>query len=956
MRPSKKSSFERHKSIKDVRVAMTRQPSIIDAMLSSTLSKSSLHDSKGRLTDTMRQSVRTTMAAQLIKTLSRKSVGSTISSAAKTVHAAHSIAKKYSIEEEPSSLAAALPKLAVHEEHVEELRQAVIRLVADGEVKVEKSPGEHVSYDRQGDLKYYTDENLKQRLSMRVHPLLSRISRLFWRMIVCESGPDAEHDDGLSMEFDGYQNLMVRIHKVLIELFDLDESKLLIKEDWVRDTNASHVLPYELFHLSLFELIDIWCDSLDPDDYCNLLFLIFNGIARMQGSEFVLMRLQDVQYTDVVEELHMRPLTACQIELRLDEIDQALAAQAAAEAAAKAAKAARDAAPPPDPPIEASSEALPPPDTTNGSDNAEEFALNIPSGLMGNDRTVADIRPTKLHKVKMVTHAPSAEPTYRPDAVASVKPDLSHRPDGDLNSFHAPPKHKTSTLAQAPAPPPHDAVDTAKPPPVEPPSPRHASNSGRPLNQVVPATDMDNVLAHANASAHMSLTPHHNPQFDGQIRHASLARAPPPRKSNARNPNLKEPNKSFYKQYPTPRTSSVDGFSIISYGMAAQPGNDLTSIEPTPVPTPEPVAPLASVVGAGASNDGRTSFSLAGAKSPRGHPLWKPKRPMNNDTNNRFGLGVSPGNVSGGDIFAVKGLGGRGDGQVLTGGHPFNYAAASPTPTMDMGPLSGFGIGIQFGKPHYKPPKDVPNRPITGIVMAKRDSFNGIGVSGMGGHATAVPSLSQQFKQGELRPAAQFNNDRNMGGRNGRRLSKKAGAYASEMVQDLAALSFGTSRQAPTRGANGGRPPLAGPPMSPTVRDVGEMRLGSPSAYAKIYRGGQRMVSHLTSQHVDRDSNFDGQLVAQRMAADPPESPRRPQTYGNRSNSPRKPAAMDRNMASLKLNAQAIGSTNTDPASRPRGPVGGTVVRKPLASKAPTQELGQGIDVLARALQRPAGG
>ncbi|CAK4134619.1 unnamed protein product [Aphanomyces euteiches] len=332
--PLHRPSFERHKSIKDMRHAMTRQPSIIDQMLTSTLSKSSLQGSRHKLNDSMRHSVRKLMVHHINKAIapsgSTRSIGSTISSALKSVNGSSQCQSRASIqEEEPISSVPSVPKLsAAQEEHIEDIRQAVIRLVADGNVHVELDGKDHVGYNHQGNLVFYTDENLHQRLALRVNPLLCRLTHFFWLMIFPTDAREGE------MSFDHYQALMLRIHKVLLELFDVDESKILIREDWVRDTNATHHLTYELFHLSLFEIIDIWCDSLRPEDYCNLLFLLMHGIARIHDGSIELKRLEDVVYTDVIQQLEENPLSGIQIEAKLDEFIERRETKAAAAAKA----------------------------------------------------------------------------------------------------------------------------------------------------------------------------------------------------------------------------------------------------------------------------------------------------------------------------------------------------------------------------------------------------------------------------------------------------------------------------------------------------------------------------------------------------------------------------------------------------------------------------------------------
>ncbi|RHY29973.1 hypothetical protein DYB32_004715 [Aphanomyces invadans] len=371
-RPQKPGCFERLKSIKDVRQAMTKQPSIVDHVLRTTLSKESVGHHGG---DTLRQTVRNTMVFQLKKSIgSMRSIACTVSSAAKAV-------KKFSMDEDAVSVSGAVPKLLGHENHVEEIRQAVIRLVADGEVKTELAEGERVSYDRQGDLKFYTD-----------------VSDAFCVPIGSERRG----------------RILLRIHKVLIELFDVEESKVLIREDWVRDTNATNALTYELFHLSLFELIDI----------C-----------------LVLKTLLDINYADVVEELHLKPRTPAQIELELDALEAEMAAISAAEAADAMATAVAPVV------VQGGTCHLPwrgglviarhalLPDLTPASPTAgttgtteiltvnhthdDDMTLNIPSGRM-NQLEHHDIRPTKLHKVKLAATHATAATTFRPDGAPSI--------------------------------------------------------------------------------------------------------------------------------------------------------------------------------------------------------------------------------------------------------------------------------------------------------------------------------------------------------------------------------------------------------------------------------------------------------------------------------------------------------------------------------------------------------
>ncbi|ETV85538.1 hypothetical protein H257_03250 [Aphanomyces astaci] len=947
-------AFERLKSIKDVRQAMTRQQSIVDQVLLTTLSKESVghggHGGHGG--DMLRQTVRNTMVFQLKKSMgSTRSIGSTVSSAAKAV-------KKMSIDEEPLSIVATVPKLMEHEHHVEEIRQAVIRLVADGEIHTEHTEGERVAYNRQGDLKYYTDENLESRLGLRVHPLLGRLTWMFWLMV------GSQH--AMGMEYEGYQGIMVRIHKVLIELFDIEDSKVLIREDWVRDTNATHELTYELFHLSLFELIDIWCDSLRPDDYCNLLYLLMHGIAQIQSSgSFRLRRLQDINYTDVVEELHLRPRTPLQIETELDALEAQLTAKHATAAA-----------PPPDQTSAATPDAAenaPTVEATTPSTPPEDITLNVPSGLMIQLDHV-EIRPTKLHKVKMVSHDSSTAykpdamplrvltepPPSRPDAIVVPSVPLVQQPkQPQTNADSKSPLASTPTTA-TPPPPSIVPEPVGTSPMVEP-----SLQSNRNYSQALQPTDMASVLANATSAFRTDATRTMEFTSAPHIRHSSLARPTNTRRSAPYNPNLKDPTsprKATNQKKFTDAPTTSSGFFIKSIaGLTPIPAGPPSIIAPpAQLETPPPTQSVNADTGSP-----RPVFNLAGAKSPRGHPVWKPKRPGNND---RFGLGINPPGGEGGDAaFPVKGLGGyaEGGGTLPGTGRLITYVASSG-PSLDIETLTGNGIGILGGKPTYKPPKDSGSSRPTGVVMApKREQ-----------HAAPVYTTSYSLnkpdtptsggvKLDDVRPPmssissspSQSPYDYRVGGtKRGRQRTKKADAMASEMVHDLASLSFGTTPK-PLAMVSSAAPPVAGSPLSPPTRDTNNLRLGSPSAYSKIYRGGQRLLSHLTSgQTMEQGVMFDSPLVARTVSSSPnPNSQSKYPSSGAFRGIAVQPG-YDRNLANLQFKVQALNvPSNTKPPTTITASNARSVEIKPsTAATAQPTGIGHGLTLLtATAITKP---
>ncbi|EQC41419.1 hypothetical protein SDRG_01388 [Saprolegnia diclina VS20] len=194
--------------------------------------------------------------------------------------------------------------------HLVAVRQDAMRLVTEGIVEVDmESPA---SYDRQGDLAYYSEESLQLRLALRENPLLLRLTQTFWSL----TNVDVE----ATMTFTDYSDIMVRVHKILNEHFDAQTTLLSIEDDWASDTKGTNVLPYDAFHLSLYELVDLWCDSVKVDDYVSLLYLILTGITNVEDHHLFFREVQDVLYVDVTE--GDQRTSMADIELALDDLNQ----------------------------------------------------------------------------------------------------------------------------------------------------------------------------------------------------------------------------------------------------------------------------------------------------------------------------------------------------------------------------------------------------------------------------------------------------------------------------------------------------------------------------------------------------------------------------------------------------------------------------------------------------------
>ncbi|EQC39701.1 hypothetical protein SDRG_03129 [Saprolegnia diclina VS20] len=208
----------------------------------------------------------------------------------------------------------------VTRKEMEDMRKQALDLAASGRVILTVAPDQPPpAYYVQGDLDFYSDDNLKVRMSLRPHPTMARLTRLFWKAIVVSPA--------IAMNYKGYEQLFLLIHKVLIELFALDESVAQIQEDWSHDVSAHEAyIEYPPFHESLFELIDIWCDSIEIEDYANMLYLLWKSVMDYppSGGRAILRHLSDVSFKDIVSLVRNHPLTIAEIELKIEQAGKPL--------------------------------------------------------------------------------------------------------------------------------------------------------------------------------------------------------------------------------------------------------------------------------------------------------------------------------------------------------------------------------------------------------------------------------------------------------------------------------------------------------------------------------------------------------------------------------------------------------------------------------------------------------
>ncbi|KAL4099720.1 hypothetical protein PRIC1_007520 [Phytophthora ramorum] len=176
------------------------------------------------------------------------------------------------------------------------VQSQVQKLVAEGRVvaEVDRTSGMEVTYRQQGNLDHYTEDNLAKRVSLQQDPHMIALTQRLWNCALRNGDKKLKYGD--------YETYMLCLHRLILPEFDIAASKELIADDWKRDSGEQDYLDYAFFHLSMFELVDLWTDTVDPEDYISLLYCITHCLTYLLNEHHMLKSLIDVSNVDILKE------------------------------------------------------------------------------------------------------------------------------------------------------------------------------------------------------------------------------------------------------------------------------------------------------------------------------------------------------------------------------------------------------------------------------------------------------------------------------------------------------------------------------------------------------------------------------------------------------------------------------------------------------------------------------
>ena len=134
---------------------------------------------------------------------------------------------------------------------------------------------------QQGDLELYSKENLRKRYRLRLHPDILDELQLYWVTLVrsaffVRTLPATNETVLLRQD---YVRFARKIYKAMIEVYDEVEATASANEDWDRDCKGEPHLKRERFGDAMFEMADVWTETMAAAEYVEFLHTLFEQLS-----------------------------------------------------------------------------------------------------------------------------------------------------------------------------------------------------------------------------------------------------------------------------------------------------------------------------------------------------------------------------------------------------------------------------------------------------------------------------------------------------------------------------------------------------------------------------------------------------------------------------------------------------------------------------------------------------
>ena len=192
----------------------------------------------------------------------------------------------------------------IHERHariklmVAREQASVHALVESGQVVLEQSADQNaVAFHLQGNLELNTADNLKTRMKHRMAPRIVQALGI-WKETALRSGCLDLDSEFISRE--GHALCLRPVYRALMEEYEPEEAEEAISDDWEADTRGAGQLSCAAFGDAIFELSDVWTETLEEQEYVDFLWRLLEHVTRSLsgGDELVYKHAQEVHWCE----------------------------------------------------------------------------------------------------------------------------------------------------------------------------------------------------------------------------------------------------------------------------------------------------------------------------------------------------------------------------------------------------------------------------------------------------------------------------------------------------------------------------------------------------------------------------------------------------------------------------------------------------------------------------------
>lgn len=166
--------------------------------------------------------------------------------------------------------------------------QEALFLVATSQVLTEVEDPARIPIWKQGNLEFYTPENIRRRRNLQFDPGVSAVLNLFWRV------GDFHKTSMDKITEEEYKAFMMRVYKVVLLDFTPTQASEAIDIDWIKDSKGLGYMTEKMLRDGLFELADTWCLDIDGREYEEFLFKIYKNVTF--GSPPMFRPIEDIKF------------------------------------------------------------------------------------------------------------------------------------------------------------------------------------------------------------------------------------------------------------------------------------------------------------------------------------------------------------------------------------------------------------------------------------------------------------------------------------------------------------------------------------------------------------------------------------------------------------------------------------------------------------------------------------